>query len=332
MEPGSLRSLVGGQTVMLGTTEGLFRLEGSSFVPVSELSALLKDDNEIRQVAVARDGRVAVASPNGLFVRNPEGNWQDVQPRQEKKSWAPRDVARSPSTSDRLWFAAQGAGCLDGADWSLYTGREGLPYDDFTTMSAGEDGVVWFGTKIGAIRKSDKGWNYRQGLRWVPDDNIAAIAVDGSGNAWFATAKGLGQLERRPMTFAEKAEFFENEIDKFHRRTPYGYVLGVGLKGPGDTSTVSQHDSDNDGLWTSMYGAGECFAYAATKDPKAKERATKAFEAVAFLSEVIKVVASCSARIPARTILPTSGHNPNKQEYYRPNVTICRSSATHSGK
>ncbi|MCJ7638688.1 MAG: hypothetical protein MUO70_02185, partial [Euryarchaeota archaeon] len=33
-------------------------------------------------------------------------------------------------------------------------------------------------------------------------------------------------------------------------------------------------DSDNDGLWTSMYGAGECFAYAATKDPKAKERAT----------------------------------------------------------
>ncbi|MGE3317115.1 MAG: hypothetical protein AB7O26_18515, partial [Planctomycetaceae bacterium] len=86
---------------------------------------------------------------------------------------------------------------------------------------------------------------------------------------------------------------------------------------PGDTSKTSQHDSDNDGLWTSMYGAGECFAYAATKDPKAKERATKAFEAVAFLSEVTQGGSHPAPHgFPARTILPTSGHNPNKQESY----------------
>ena len=47
-----------------------------------------------------------------------------------------------------------------------------------------------------------------------------------------------------------------------------------------------QPDSDNDGLWTGMYGAGECFAYASTKDPAAKHRATKAFEALRFLSLV----------------------------------------------
>jgi hypothetical protein len=68
-------------------------------------------------------------------------------------------------------------------------------------------------------------------------------------------------------------------------RTEYGYVLEAHVEKPGDlTSKVSNHDSDNDGLWTAMYGAGECYAYAATKDPKAKERAKKAFEALRYLS------------------------------------------------
>ena len=47
-------------------------------------------------------------------------------------------------------------------------------------------------------------------------------------------------------------------------------ALGVVLTRPGDKSEIAYHPSDNDGLWTSMYGAGECFAFAATKNPKAK--------------------------------------------------------------
>jgi len=74
-------------------------------------------------------------------------------------------------------------------------------------------------------------------------------------------------------------------------------------------------DTDNDGQYTGLYGAAECFAYAATGDPKAKERATKAFEALAFLSEVTQ---GGSHPAPpgfiARTILPTSGPNPNEYD------------------
>ena len=61
-----------------------------------------------------------------------------------------------------------------------------------------------------------------------------------------------------------------------------------------------------------MYGAGECFAYAATKDPKAKRRATAAFEALRFLSQVTQGGSNPGpAGFPARSILPTSGRNPN---------------------
>jgi len=317
--PESLRSLAGGKTILLGTTSGLFQLAGGAFVPVDELGGLLKDEREIRQVAASDDGRVAVASPVGLFLRNAEGTWQELAPRAGNQSWALDDVRGAGfDARGRLWFCSrQGAGSLDGPEWSLYTGRDGLPYDDFTTFAPGEDGVVWFGTKIGAIRKSDTGWNYRQGLRWLPDDLVHDIAVDGDGNAWFATDKGVGRIERRPITLAEKARVFEEEIDRYHRRTPYGFVLGVNLPKPGDRSEWVNHDSDNDGLWTGMYGAGECFAYAATRDPKAKQRATAAFEALAFLSEVTQGGSHpAPPGFPARTILPTSGPNPNLQDNY----------------
>ncbi|MGH9666562.1 MAG: hypothetical protein ACRD9L_19225, partial [Bryobacteraceae bacterium] len=136
-----------------------------------------------------------------------------------------------------------------------------------------------------------------------------------NGNAWFATPKGAGLIERKPMTLAEKAKFFEDEIDKRHRRTQYGYVMEVRLPNAGDTSQWVQQDSDNDGLWTSMYGAGECFAYAATKDPLAKARARKAFEALRFLSLVTQGGEHpAPPGFPARAILPTSGPDPNVRD------------------
>jgi hypothetical protein len=269
---------------------------------------------DIRQIAVSPAGELAVAASGGLLVRNPTGDWSTEYPREGPRSWAPKDVRAVAFDSEgRLWFASpQGAGYRDANGWKLFTGAEGLPYDDFTTIAAGEHGVVWFGTSLGAIRFDGKTWEYRQGLRWLPDDGIRAIAVSSSGDAWFATAMGVGVIERKPTTLSEKARFYEDEIDKRHRRTPYGYVAPVELPIAGDKSKWVQHDTDNDGLWTAMYGAGECFAYAATHDPLAKQRARKAFEALRFLSQVTQGGEHpAPPGFPARSILPTSGPDPN---------------------
>jgi len=311
----ALRSLVGAETILLGTKAGLFELVDGRVVPVTDLNQLLGEEKDVRQVAVARDGRVAVAAMAGLFIREAAGQWEGVYPRDGGRSWAPYDVRGVAFDSKgRWWFASpQGAGRLEKGEWALYTGYEGLPYDDFTTMAGGENGVVWFGTEIGAIRYDGENWEYRQGPRWLPDDVVRAIAVSEEGDAWFATARGVGLIERKAITLAEKATFFEDEIDKYHRRTPYGYVDTVGLPNPGDKSEWTQHDSDNDGLWTGMYGAGDCFAYAATKDPKAKERAKAAFEALKFLGDVTQGGTHPAPRgFVARSILPTSGRNPNE--------------------
>ncbi len=299
------------------TAKGIARFDGGRWTAVTaapaEPALALRGLTGVRQWAAHPDGRTAAAAAGGLYLREGVGKWRALQPRDERRSWAPNDVRGVAfDSAGRLWFASpQGAGCFDGR-WTLYTGAEGLPYDDFTAAAAGGDGAVWFGTHRGAIRFDGTAWEYRQGLRWLPDDGVRSIAVQNDGSAWFATSKGVGLIARRPATLAAKARFFEEEIDKCHRRTPYGYVDSVTLARPGDRSEWTQRDSDNDGLWTSMYGAGECFAWAATHDPVAKERAKAAFEALRFLGEVPQGGSHPAPKgFVARSIVPANGPDPN---------------------
>ena len=218
--------------------------------------------------------------------------------------------ARTASGAARLennrWVRVPDAPMLKRRPVNLPT-KEGIPYDDITAVERADDGSYWVGTTRGAIRYDGRNWEYRQGPRWLPDDGVRSIAVSGT-RAFFATAKGVGVIETRPVTYAEKARFFETEIGQRHRRTEYGYVLGVTVATPGDASNFTQSDSDNDGLWTAMYGAGECFACAA-KVPGACDRAKAAFEALRFLGDVTRGTAP--AGFIARTVLPASSPDPN---------------------
>ena len=287
--------------VALAMTEGRYHLRGAAFHRDGELTRT----GALRDVAIAPDGSIAVASESGLFLRR-AGRWQRLP--------APSDVRAVDFTrKGRLWFsAAGGVGHVDGERLELLTGADGIPILGAATLATFAEDGAWFGSSQGAMRLDGPHREYRQGRRWLPSDDVAAVAVAPNGDAWLATANGVARIFRRPMTFSEKARFYENEIDRRHRRTPYGFVLSAGLAKPGDRSSWTNRDSDNDGLWTSMYGAGECFAWAATKDPRARERATRAFEALKFLGDVTQGGEHpAPPGFVARTIVPTSGPDPN---------------------
>lgn len=269
---------------------------------------------EVRQVAVAADGQLWVASSGGLFRQVP-GGWESVEVKDGLgRRWAVDDVqGLAFDVRNRLWVATP-AGVAEGlgGKWRFHEGKDGLPYNEFTTVSGSPDGAVWFGTRRGAIRFDGTEWTYRQGPRWLPQDEVRGIATDASQTTWFVTAGGVGGIQRVPMTLAAKAAFYEEEIEKYIQRTEFGYTSEVGLSNPGDRSQIHYSDSDNDGLWTGMYGAGECFAYAATKKPEFKARAQKAFEALRFLQKVTQGGPHSPPKgFVARTIRPVDWPDPN---------------------
>ncbi|MGO8700131.1 MAG: hypothetical protein ACLQVY_20775 [Limisphaerales bacterium] len=268
----------------------------------------------LRQMALSPNGILYAASSDGLFALH-ESAWESVEVRDGLgRAWAVGDVLGVAfDAKGQLWFAVKaGAGCKTADGWRFYEGKDGLPWNDFTGIFPGPNGEIWFTTHLGIIRFDGKEWHYRQGQRWLPHDDVAQAAIDAQGNAWLATPGGVGCIERRTMTLAAKAEFYEGEIERYVKRTPFGYVAEAPLRKPADKSTANPQDSDNDGLWTSMYGAGECFAYGATKDPAAKERARHAFEALRFLQKVTQGGAHAPPEgYIARTIRPVDWPDPN---------------------
>ncbi len=267
------------------------------------------------QLALGSDGQVVVAAAGGL-VRRVDDRWEAIEVLDSQgRAWAVRDVLGVTfDSAGRLWFGTKaGVGVGDGSSWRFYEGKDGLPWNDFTALAAGPDGQVWFGTRLGAVGWDGREFHYRQGLRWLPHDEIQGLAVDREGRVWFATADGVGSIGRRPTTLAEKAAYYEEEIARYIKRTPFGYTAEAPLRQPANKASANPHDSDNDGLWTAMYGAGECFAYGATRDAQARTRARQAFEALRFLQQVTQGGSHTPPKgYVARTIRPIEWPDPNE--------------------
>lgn len=293
------------------------RLEAAAAPEENEVKLWREElrDRSVRQWARQGDGAALVATDQGLWERRASGLWNRVIALDETgRDWPAGDVRGVAVTRAGVWWVALPSAVASQHDgrWRFWTGRDGLPVGDLVCVAVGPEDEVWFGSRRGAVRFDGRDWAYRQGPRWLPGDEIRSIAVGPDGTAWFATDGGVGGIERRRMTLAEKAGFYEEEIERYIKRTPFGYTSEVGLGAPGDRSQVHYSDSDNDGLWTAMYGAGECFAYAATKRPEFKRRAQRAFEALRFLQQVTQGGAHSPPKgYVARTIRPVEWPDPN---------------------
>jgi hypothetical protein len=323
--PGTPTALLdAGGRLLAGTEAGLYvGVPGDTgevrFGP-STLNGLLGARTRIHALVQQPGAPLAVAAAEaGLFRETDSDVWEPFEAVDENGlPWHLAPVAGMAFDSHgSLWMATRaGVARHDAEDgWTFYRGGDGLPFNDFTCVAAAPNGDVWFGTAIGAVRWRDgEGFAYRQGPRWLPDDHVRGIGVGRDGTVWFATAKGIGCIEYRMMTLAEKAAYYEEEVEKYIKRTEWGYTSEVHFAKPGDrNSEIRRTDSDNDGLWTAMYGAGECFAFAATGDPKSRERARQAFEALRFLQKVTQGAEHSPPHgYVARTILPADGPDPNE--------------------
>jgi hypothetical protein len=258
----------------------------------------------------------AVGTEKGLFIGSSK-EWKTIIPQDEKYKWAPKTVAALVVDSEgNLWFGAeQGVGCFDGENWKLFAGDEGLPYNHFTCATAGPDGVVWFGTEIGAIRVENDYFYYRHSLRWLPNDHVNDIAVDGNGTTWIATDKGVAQIISKEMTLDEKSVHFTNQTETRHHRM--GFIAPNQLKIAYDVSSSTPGISDNDGMYTSMYGAAQAFRYAVTGDAEAKELADRSLDACKWLVDITH-----EAGFPARVIVDKDWPEPLADPEYSHNMNI----------
>lgn len=153
-----------------------------------------------------------------------------------------------------------------------------LPSPDITAISV-IDGHLWFGSREGAFMlRQDGRYNFYNGERWLPDNQVRHIAAGPDQSVLILTSSGLSQIVFREITLYDKAVYFEKQVRQRHIR--HGFNADLGQMHKGDPESGILRDSDNDGLWTSMYLAGQAFRYAATGSADALQNCEESMDAM----------------------------------------------------
>jgi hypothetical protein len=187
----------------------------------------------------------------------------------------------------------RGLGVLRGMSISSFRGADGLPFEDCTCLARGFTNDLWIGTSRGAIRKVGNDYHYFSGLRWVPGEQVNAIATSGS-EVYIATDKGLGIISYHPMTLEDKAAFYEQHLKAWGQKR-FGLVQK--LEWDDGLQEYVREAGDNDGGYSSDYLSAQCYRYAVTKDPVARAEAVNTFKALVWLEQMTGIPG-----FPARSV------------------------------
>ncbi len=170
----------------------------------------------------------------------------------------------------------------------------------YAQIAETKNGVTWEITDYGVLRVDESAANERDveqrfmGDRYfysadTTDGKVLAIFADGENGIWTVMAEGYTHIEMVELNGTDKAAQMSAETQKYVARR--GMVSNAFYI----NGEWKPEESDNDGLWTSMYGGGELMRYAVLRDDptateaeieEARYTATRSVEAVLFLTYI----------------------------------------------
>ena len=186
-----------------------------------------------------------------------------------------------------LWVGTDnGLNIYDGKSY-WFNGNDfySVPTGSFNDMFFAADGKKYFATNTGLITLIEGKISYYSFGPWLMHPTVTKIAVSDGGAIAAVTPRGISLITHKDMTLEEKANHYDEMAVKYFTRNE-GYQVDRILRKYGDLESGWLPNSDNDGLFTGLYCASQCFRYAVTGDKKAKENAKRAVEAMIILTEI----------------------------------------------
>ncbi len=277
-------------------------LDGSFWL-ITEDTLYLKEDNEFQKIVGLPSEVVALAaldnkakyaetvyvgsSVEGLLsMKGKRRHWAELLP--ENTGVMSRKInCLQIDALGHLWVGTDdGLNIYDGRNyWFKGDDFYSVPSGAFNDMYFAKDGKKYFATNTGIVTLIEGKISYFSYGAWLMHPVVTKLAVSENGTIAAVTPRGISVITSQYMTLAEKAKHFDDFSVKYTTRNE-GYHVGRVLRKYGDLESGWLPNSDNDGLFTGLYCASQCFRYAATGEADAKANAKKAVEAMIKLTEV----------------------------------------------
>ena len=186
-----------------------------------------------------------------------------------------------------LWVGSDdGLNIYDGRNY-WFNGNDfySVPDGSFNDMYFAPDGKKYFATNTGIITLVEGKISYLSFGVWLMHPTVTKITVSDNGTIAAVTPRGISLITCKEMTLEEKAAHYDDMAVKYFTRNE-GYQVSRELRKYGDIESGWLPNSDNDGLFTGLYCASQCFRYSVTGDEAAKENAKRAVQAMIKLTRV----------------------------------------------
>ncbi len=173
------------------------------------------------------------------------------------------------------------------SQWIEFSGSDGLHYGDILNLRVTGSGELLASTSMGgSVYGADGSRRNYLGQKWLPSNQVRDMLRLEDGALVFATSSGVSRVEPVSMTLADRASEYDGIVQERHVRLLGFTSTQCPLAVAGDVSSYYQIDDDNDGQWTEMYLASQCFRYAVTGSEEAYNNARTAAHAMLELLRV----------------------------------------------
>lgn len=186
----------------VGTPDGLARFNGSEFSYEDRSTVGALHDNDIRHLAIGREGSLLVSTARGGVSFFNQGWWTH----RGSSDGLTQDtvVAAQEDARGRLWVATASGGLdlFDGRRRLHFGSRNGLPSDRVLSLLISDEGEVWVGTSAGLARiVDDRVQTISVNAGVLPSGAITALAQAQDHSLWVGTRVGAYRQRRGGLQF-----------------------------------------------------------------------------------------------------------------------------------
>lgn len=277
-------------------------LDGSFWL-ITETTLYLKKEDGFEAVVGLPEGTVCVAALDNkskygetVYIGSKEEGFMSMKGK--RRHWAELIPEMTPVLSrsincvsidalGHVWVGSdEGLNIYDGRNfWFNGNDLYSVPAGSFNDMFFAKDGKKYFATNTGIVTLIEGKISYYSFGGWLMHPCVTKITVSDKGTIAAVTPAGISVITTKVMTLEEKAAHYDEMAVKYFTRNE-GYQVSRELRKYGDLESGWLPNSDNDGLFTGLYCASQCFRYAVTGSEEAKANAKRAVEAMIKLTEV----------------------------------------------
>lgn len=188
----------------IGTENGLYQFDGSHFTRIGPARGL--NARTIQDILATPDGDLLVGTTEGVFVRDSNGDFKEIQPPDPSSRFSLRIGSVFTRTAPGRFVVTDRSGVYELArnDAGSWISRNlHLVNEPVWSVFADPSGALWFGCGEDLCRLENNRMDHMGAMLHLPHERWQHLKADRQGHLWLRGGTHIGEIDFRKFRYTE---------------------------------------------------------------------------------------------------------------------------------